>query len=55
MQSNVTVQELKTKAKELRINIAQTTINATSGHVGGSMSCADMLAALYFKYLNINP
>lgn len=55
MQSNVTVQELKTKAKELRLNIAQTTFNATSGHVGGSMSCADMLAALYFKYLNINP
>lgn len=55
MPNNVTVDELKAKAKELRLNIAQTTFNATSGHVGGSMSCADMLIALYFKYLKLDP
>ena len=52
MPNNVSVAELKAKAKELRLNIVQTTFNATSGHVGGSMSSADMLIALYFKYLN---
>lgn len=55
MPNNVTVDELKAKAKELRLNIAQTTFNATSGHVGGSLSSADMLVALYFKYLNLDP
>lgn len=55
MPNNVSIDELKAKAKELRLNIAQTTFNATSGHVGGSMSSADMLIALYFKYLNVDP
>lgn len=55
MPNNVSVDELKAKAKELRLNIAQTTFNATSGHVGGSLSCTDMLIALYFKYLNVDP
>ncbi len=53
--NNVSIDELKAKAKELRINIVETTFNATSGHVGGSLSSADMLVALYFKYLNIDP
>ena len=55
MPNNVSVDELKAKAKELRLHIAQTTFNATSGHIGGSLSCTDMLIALYFKYLNIDP
>lgn len=55
MPNNVSIDELKAKAKELRLNIVQTTFNATSGHVGGSFSCTEMLIALYFKYLNIDP
>lgn len=55
MPNNVTVAELKAKAKELRLNIIQTTFNATSGHVGGSFSSTEMLIALYFKYLNVDP
>ena len=55
MPNNVSVDELKAKAKELRLHIAQTTFNATSGHIGGSLSCTDMLIALYFKYLNVDP
>ncbi len=53
--NNVTIDQLKAKAKELRINIIETTFNATSGHIGGSLSAADMLVALYFKYLNVDP
>ena len=48
--TNVTIDELKAKAKELRANIVETTFSATSGHIGGSLSAADMLVALYFKY-----
>ncbi|MFA7663418.1 MAG: transketolase [Clostridia bacterium] len=55
MPKNVTVEELKAKAKELRVNIVKTTNYAKSGHVGGSLSCADMLTALYFKFLNVDP
>ena len=54
MPKNVSVDELKAKAKELRINIIKTANYAGSGHVGGSLSCADMLTALYFKYLNVD-
>ena len=55
MPKDVSVQKLKEKAKELRLNIVKTANFAGSGHVGGSLSCADVLAALYFKYLNVNP
>ncbi len=55
MPKDVSVQKLKQKAKELRLNIVKTANFAGSGHVGGSLSCADVLAALYFKYLNVNP
>ncbi len=53
--TQVTIDELKAKAKELRSNIVETTFSATSGHIGGSLSAADMLVALYFKYLNVDP
>ena len=49
MPKDVSVQKLKEKAKELRLNIVKTANFAGSGHVGGSLSCADVLAALYFK------
>jgi transketolase len=55
MPNNVTVDELKAKAKELRLNIVDTVYYAGSGHVGGSLSSADALVALYFKYLNVDP
>lgn len=54
MPRNVTVDELKAKAKELRLNIIKTANYAGSGHVGGSLSAADFIAALYFKYLNVD-
>lgn len=54
MPVNVTIDELKAKAKELRLIIAKTTFNATSGHVGGAMSSVEMLIALYFKHLNLD-
>lgn len=55
MPSNISIGELKEKACELRKYIVETTYSATSGHVGGSLSAADMFIALYFKYLNVDP
>ncbi|MBQ9004040.1 MAG: transketolase, partial [Eggerthellaceae bacterium] len=40
--------ELKAKANDLRIDIVRMIAEAGSGHPGGSLSCADILTALYF-------
>ena len=48
MSKSVSVEELKAKAKELRIKILQTAKSAGSGHFGGSLSSADIFTALYF-------
>ncbi len=53
--TNISVAELKEKAKQLRNLIIDTTVWAGSGHAGGALSSADILIALYFKYLNVDP
>ena len=40
--------ELKARANEMRIDIVRSVAEAGSGHPGGSLSCIDILAALYF-------
>lgn len=42
-------------ARQARIHILQAVAHAKGGHVGGPYSAADMLAALYFRVLNIRP
>ena len=47
---------LITKAKEIREFIIKTIFNSKSGHIGGSLSCLDILVSLYFgKNLRIKP
>ena len=46
--------ELKKIANEIRIDIINMVYEAGSGHPGGSLSCADILAVLYFNQMNIN-
>jgi transketolase len=53
--ANASIAELQQIAKELRLDIVDTTIWAGSGHFGGSLSCIDILTALYFKYLKVDP
>ncbi|MFA5449637.1 MAG: transketolase [Clostridia bacterium] len=53
--SKANIQELKAKAKELRTDIIDTTVWAGSGHYGGSLSSADILTALYFHFLKVDP
>jgi transketolase len=42
-------------ARQARVHILEAVKHARGGHVGGPFSAADMLAALYFGVLNIDP
>ena len=47
--------ELQKKAKEIRKTALTMIYYAQSGHPGGSFSAADILAALYFEVMNVDP
>ena len=49
------IKKLESIAKNIRKGIIDEVYSAGSGHPGGSLSIADILAVLYFKELNINP
>jgi len=49
------IASLKKKAVTLRKHIIRMTHNAQSGHPGGSMSAADIVTALYFHTLRVDP
>ena len=42
-------------AAKIRVDIIKAVYNAGSGHPGGSLSAADIMTALYFKVMNVNP
>ena len=44
---------MKTFTNVLRADILKMIHNAKSGHPGGAFSCADILAVLYKKVLNV--
>lgn len=47
--------ELKAKALRIRRNIVNMIYLASSGHPGGALSITDILTALYFTEMNIDP
>lgn len=49
------VAELKAKASEVRKTLLTMIYHAQSGHPGGSLSAADIMTALYFDELKIDP
>ena len=49
------LRELKRMSKEIRISIINTTHHARAGHTGGSLSEVEILTALYFEVMKINP
>lgn len=49
------ITKLEEKAKEIRKGVIEAVYHAKSGHPGGSLSVADILAVLYFNEMNINP
>ena len=49
------IEKLKSKAKTIRQHIIRMIRQAGSGHPGGSLSAVEILVALYFNKLKINP
>ncbi|MEW6009475.1 MAG: transketolase [Candidatus Omnitrophota bacterium] len=49
------IKELEDKAKILRKSVIEMLSLAASGHPGGSLSCADIITALYFHALRFDP
>lgn len=49
------IAKLSECAKKIRRGIIEEVYSNQSGHPGGSLSIADILAVLYFKEMNINP
>lgn len=49
------MEELQKMANKLRLDVIEMTTEAGSGHPGGSLSSADLLAALYFRIMNVDP
>jgi len=50
-----TIEELEEKANLLRQDVIRATSKAGSGHPGGSLSSADLMAALYFRIMRHDP
>ncbi len=48
------MENLKTKAWNVRKNIVEMIYTAQSGHPGGALSCADLLTCLYFSEMNVD-
>ena len=53
--NNDKILELKRIATDIRIGVIEAVHSAKSGHPGGALSSADILACLYFSELRINP
>ena len=49
------IEELQEIAKKIRRGIIESVYSGQSGHPGGSLSIADIMAVLYFYEMNINP
>ncbi len=49
------VARLEEMARRIRVEIIRTVNHAQVGHVGGPLSAADLVAALYFRVLRIRP
>lgn len=49
------IKNLEDKATVIRRHVIRMLYSAGSGHPGGSLSCVDILVALYFNIMNHNP
>ncbi len=51
----VDYKSLSEKSKKIRKNIIKMIYNANSGHIGGALSCVEILVSLYFGRMNVDP
>ena len=55
MRGQLTVAQVEQKAAHIREDIIRMLENAGSGHSAGPLGMADMLAALYFHIMRLDP
>lgn len=53
--SSELIHEIQNTANEIRLDVLDMVYRRQAGHLGGSYSAAEILAALYFHHLKINP
>jgi transketolase len=53
--SKLDIRELEKYAVKVRMHIIDEVYSAASGHPGGSLSCTDILTALYFSEMRVDP
>ena len=53
--TRMSLDQLQEKAREIRRNVLDMVYTVQSGHIGGSFSEAEILAALYYRVLRIRP
>lgn len=51
----MSVEQLKAMAAEIRCDIIEMIAEAQAGHPGGSLSAADIVTALYFRVMRLDP
>ncbi len=51
----LSVPDLEQRARELRLAVVRMSAQAQTAHLGGSLSCVDLVTALYWRFLNIDP
>ena len=49
------IQALENIANDIRKDVIEEVYQAQSGHLGGSLSCTDILTVLYFNQMNVDP
>ena len=54
-QTQMSVPELEQMAKQMRRDIVDMIYTAKAGHPGGSLSATDIVTALYFRMMRIDP
>ena len=55
MEEAMDIKALEKTAAEVRVGVVKAIHNAGSGHPGGSLSAADLVTALYFSEMNVDP
>lgn len=55
MESNELIKFLERKALQLRYHILEMVGVGKAGHLGGSSSCAEIVATLYFHWMKVDP
>ena len=55
MEEAMDIKALEKTAAEVRVGVVKAIHNAGSGHPGGSLSASDIVTALYFSEMNVDP